>query len=142
MKVSRPLNRPDRSDPKGFACAVADAYLSAAQEDARRPAQILAAESGVPVSTMRRWIAEARRQGALPAKASSRRAAAGKANVLRRHYGPDAPETLDAVRELKTTQLAEHIRRLVDEAPPLTETQRANLAALLRPVDRAEARGA
>lgn len=29
---------------------------------------------------------------------------------------------------------AEHIRRLVDDAPPLSETQRSRLATILRPV--------
>jgi hypothetical protein len=29
--------------------------------------------------------------------------------------------------------LAEHVRRLVDQAPPLSTEQRARLAALLRP---------
>ncbi|MFI7508635.1 hypothetical protein ACIBSS_17570 [Micromonospora aurantiaca] len=30
----------------------------------------------------------------------------------------------------------EHIRRLVEEAPPLTQEQRATLGALLRPIQR------
>lgn len=29
--------------------------------------------------------------------------------------------------------IAEHVRRVVDAAPPLTEAQRAELAALLKP---------
>lgn len=37
--------------------------------------------------------------------------------------------------ELRTATAAEYIRRLVDGAPPLSEHQRARLAALLRPVE-------
>jgi hypothetical protein len=35
-------------------------------------------------------------------------------------------------RQLKAERLAEHIRSVVDTAPPLTEEQRARIAALLR----------
>lgn len=35
-------------------------------------------------------------------------------------------------RQLKAERLEEHIRRLVDEAPPLTPAQRDRLAVLLR----------
>lgn len=42
------------------------------------------------------------------------------------------PERIDALRrQLREQQLAEHIRRVVDQAPPLTGEQRARLAALL-----------
>jgi hypothetical protein len=42
------------------------------------------------------------------------------------------PETVEATRsELKALSAANYITRLVDEAPPLTEVQRARLAALL-----------
>lgn len=40
----------------------------------------------------------------------------------------------DQVRaELKAANAADYIRRLVDEAPPLTSEQRDRLAVLLRP---------
>jgi hypothetical protein len=52
--------------------------------------------------------------------------------TTRRHYPDRSVE--DAQRELKAVKLAEHIKRLVDAAPPLTAEQRDRLAALLRPV--------
>lgn len=51
--------------------------------------------------------------------------------ALKRHHGADHPATEAASRELRETALARHITRLVDAAPPLTEEQRARLAALL-----------
>jgi hypothetical protein len=33
---------------------------------------------------------------------------------------------------MNAAELAEYVRRLVDEAPPMTERQRSNIAALLR----------
>jgi hypothetical protein len=54
--------------------------------------------------------------------------------ALKRHRVPDDPEVTSAVRDLSVTLLAEHVRRVVDAAPPLTADQRARLAALLRPV--------
>lgn len=43
------------------------------------------------------------------------------------------PDLLDARRALAAASLGEHIRRVVDAAPPLTVAQREHLAALLRP---------
>lgn len=37
----------------------------------------------------------------------------------------------DLRRQLREEQLAEHIKRVVDQAPPLTAEQKARLAALL-----------
>lgn len=43
-----------------------------------------------------------------------------------------SPERIEAARcEIKAATAEDYIRRLVDEAPPLTEVQRARLAALL-----------
>lgn len=39
-------------------------------------------------------------------------------------------------------QLAEHVRAMVDAAPPLSDAQRERLAALLRPVARPADRAA
>jgi hypothetical protein len=58
------IGRPDGSDPDGFYRRFAMAYRSAATES-NKPAVILAAENGVPVETVRRWIKEARRRGHL-----------------------------------------------------------------------------
>ncbi|GAA4250916.1 hypothetical protein GCM10022255_041490 [Dactylosporangium darangshiense] len=45
--------------------------------------------------------------------------------------GESAPDPDDSAEE---DALAEHARRVVDRAPPLTQEQRARLAALLRPL--------
>jgi hypothetical protein len=52
---------------------------------------------------------------------------------LKRHRDDDDPTVTAAVSELKAARLAEHIRQLVDAAPPLTDQQRARLVALLQP---------
>lgn len=44
---------------------------------------------------------------------------------------PDADVT-ELRRKLRAERLEEHIRRVVDEAPPLTREQRDRLATLLR----------
>lgn len=60
-------------------------------------------------------------------------AARGHIGVLVRR-GAD-PEDIEAARaELKAVMAEEYIQRLVAEAPPITETQRAKLAAILVPV--------
>lgn len=59
------LSRPDGTDPDGFYRQVAQAY-SAAVAKSRKVAPTLAEEAGVPVPTVHRWIAEARRRGFLP----------------------------------------------------------------------------
>lgn len=59
-----PLTRPDGSDPDGFYREVARAYGSAVTETPG-PAPLLAKEAGVPVTTVHRWIREARRRGFL-----------------------------------------------------------------------------
>lgn len=51
---------------------------------------------------------------------------------LSRSRTPDDPELLDARRNLRAERLAEHIARVVDEAPPLTPEQRDKLAVILR----------
>lgn len=61
----QPLRRPDGSDPDTFYQEVAQAYRSATTES-QRPAAVLAEEAGVPVTTVHRWIREARRRGFLP----------------------------------------------------------------------------
>jgi hypothetical protein len=51
------------------------------------------------------------------------------AHTLR--HDPDADVT-ELRRQLKAERLEEHVRRIVDAAPPLTGEQRARLAAILR----------
>lgn len=48
------------------------------------------------------------------------------------YLGPDHPSTVEAKRDLTAAVLAEHIRRVVDAAPPLSPEQREHLAVLLR----------
>lgn len=52
--------------------------------------------------------------------------------ALSRDRSPDDPELLDARRNMRAERLAQHIKQLVDEAPPLTLDQRDRLARLLR----------
>lgn len=53
-------------------------------------------------------------------------------NALRRYRPVDDPAVLDARRDLKAARAEEYIRRLVDDAPPLSAEQRDRLALLLR----------
>jgi hypothetical protein len=50
--------------------------------------------------------------------------------ALTRHH-PDADHGA-ARRDLRAAQLEEHIRRVVDQSPPLTENQKCRLALILR----------
>lgn len=52
------------------------------------------------------------------------------AATLRHH--PDA-DTTEIRRDLRAAKLADYIRKVVDEAPPLTDAQRERLAAILSP---------
>lgn len=60
----RRLTRPDGTDPDRFYQQVAAAYNQAVLRTSA-PAVQLAEEAAVPVATVRRWIAEARRRGFL-----------------------------------------------------------------------------
>lgn len=51
---------------------------------------------------------------------------------LSRSRTADDPQLIAARRNLRAERLADHIRRVVDEAPPLTDEQRDKLATLLR----------
>lgn len=61
---------------------------------------------------------------------SEPRKLAGRAGAAAKHKHPDAD---DLRRELAEVRLAEHIRKVVASAPPLTQAQRDRLAGLLRP---------
>ncbi len=52
--------------------------------------------------------------------------------ALTRSRPADDPELVDARRNMRAERLADHIRRIVDDAPPLTAEQRDRLALLLR----------
>ncbi len=51
---------------------------------------------------------------------------------LSRGRAADDPEVICAKRDLKAARLAEYVRRVVAEAPPLTPDQRDRIALLLR----------
>lgn len=68
----------------------------------------------------------------MPAKSPKVRAAASRIAALSRSRAADDPDLLDARRSLRAERLAEHIARVVAEAPPLTDEQRDELAVLLR----------
>jgi len=52
--------------PDGFYARVAEMYLALTESGSRRPAPEIAEANDVPVSTVHRWIAEARRRELLP----------------------------------------------------------------------------
>ena len=56
----------------------------------------------------------------------------GRVAALSRSRGADDPDLIAARRDLRVERLADHIRRTVDAAPPLTVEQRDRLAMLLR----------
>ena len=60
-----PLTRPDGTDPAAFSRRVADAYNEMVLYTST-PAKWIAAEAGVPVTTVHRWVRDARRLGLLP----------------------------------------------------------------------------
>ena len=53
--------------------------------------------------------------------------------AIRRHHGADDPRIPQLATDLAAARLEEHIRRVVDAAPPLTAAQREQLALLLNP---------
>jgi len=67
----------------------------------------------------------------MPAHDPVVRALSSKIAAIERHH-PNA-DTDQLRRDMRAAKLAEHIRRVVDVAPPLTDDQRARLTALLRP---------
>lgn len=64
MEETPKLSRPDGTDPESFYRQVAEAYVIAVRRS-NKPAADLADQAGVPVATVHRWIAEARRRGHL-----------------------------------------------------------------------------
>lgn len=53
-----------------------------------------------------------------------------------RHH-PNDQATIELARDFKAERLVEYVQRVVDSAPPLTQTQRDKLALLLRAGDSA-----
>jgi hypothetical protein len=54
-------------------------------------------------------------------------------NAMQRHHGRDDPRVVEMRREVAADAIARYVRKVVDEAPPLTADQRDAIAALLRP---------
>jgi hypothetical protein len=67
----------------------------------------------------------------MPANDPIVRALSSKIAAKERHH--PGTDTSDLRREMRAAQLAEHIRAVVDVAPPLSDQQKARLAVLLRP---------
>ncbi len=51
--------------------------------------------------------------------------------ALRRHH-PNDPKTHELAASFKADRLAQHIQRVVDSAPPLSQAQKDRLAILLQ----------
>jgi hypothetical protein len=68
----------------------------------------------------------------MSAKSLPRRRAAAVVGAVERHHGPNDPRLPTLRRDLRAAELEEHVRRIVDGAPPLTAEQRDTIAALLR----------
>lgn len=64
IRPPEPITRPDGSDPDGFYRRVATAYRRYAIET-KAPARAIAEEAQVPVTTVHRWVREARIRGFL-----------------------------------------------------------------------------
>ena len=65
----------------------------------------------------------------MPAHDPVVRAISSRIAAIERHH-PNT-DTGELRRDMRAAKLAEHIRRVVDAAPPLTDDQRARLAVLL-----------
>jgi hypothetical protein len=57
----------------------------------------------------------------------------GRIAALSRSRSADDPELLAARRDLRAARLADHVREAVAGWPPLSDKQRSEIAALLRP---------
>jgi hypothetical protein len=68
----------------------------------------------------------------MPARDPLVRVASTRLAALARHRSADDPEVAEAGRDLRAAQLEEHVRRVVDQLPPLSADQRARLIVLLR----------
>ena len=68
----------------------------------------------------------------MAAKSPARRKAVSAISNTVRHHGPNDPRLPELRRDLRAAELAEHVRRIVDTFPPLTDEQRNQIAALLR----------
>jgi hypothetical protein len=70
------------------------------------------------------------------------RSAKARLAVRTREHGPDHPATCAARQEFRSERWLAAVRAVVDDAPPLSEAQKARLATLLAPVAAVAADGA
>ncbi|MCR4488491.1 hypothetical protein NUV33_05245 [Micrococcus luteus] len=57
----------------------------------------------------------------------------GRVASLTRSRPADDPQLIEARRDLAAAKLDAYVKRVLAEAPPLTDAQRDRIAALLRP---------
>lgn len=55
-----------------------------------------------------------------------------KVAALSRDRAPDDAELIQARQNLRALRLEDHVKRVISEAPPLTNAQREKIANLLR----------
>jgi hypothetical protein len=72
------------------------------------------------------------RPGPRTARGNAAAGAAGRVGRLRKHRGPDHPETVAAEREQATAQIENYVAKIVEAFPPLTDEQISRITALLR----------
>jgi len=60
----------------------------------------------------------------------------GRVAALSRSRTADDPELVDARQQLAAARLEYHVKRVLAEAPPLTDSQRDRIAQILRGGDR------
>ena len=58
--------------------------------------------------------------------------AAGYAGNMRRHRGPNHPETRAAEREQATEMILNYSKKIIESFPPLTDAQVSRITTLLR----------
>lgn len=69
----------------------------------------------------------------MPAQSKDRRKVVAQISAITRHHGPDDNRLTDLRRDLRAAELAEHVSRIVEGFPPLTDDQRDKIVGLLRP---------
>ncbi len=69
----------------------------------------------------------------MPARTPARRRFAAVIGAIEKHNGPTDGRLPGLRRDLRAEQLCEYVSKIVSQAPPLTDEQRAKIAALLRP---------
>jgi hypothetical protein len=67
----------------------------------------------------------------MPASSPAIRHWAAKSGGLARDRASDDPERVEAETELATHRIADHVRRVLAKAPPLSDEQRQRIIGLL-----------